>query len=191
MAGQGRLPRQRDKRAGDAPIGVLRDAAQQWHRRPDRLAEQKGRRSPDLRLCHSAPWPPIATPDGKTRSPRHQGIGVHPIGESSPIAWARQALARGGQTRRRSVHQDQHNVRPAHLRAGEICSLCIHRSRPLGHAFSTRPAEELDHCVGGRWSGAVHATSALRAGSLAPPSQASKWPAPLTSIMIFGSRAAA
>ena len=191
MAGQGRLPRQRDKRAGDAPIGVLRDAAQQWHRRPDRLADQKGRRSPDLRLCHSAPWPPIATPDGKTRSPRHQGIGVHLIGESSAIAWrGRHLLAADKPDDDRSTRIST-TFDPAHLRAGEIGSLCIHRSRPLGHAFSARPAEELDHCVGGRWSGAVHATSALRAGSLAPPSQASKWPAPLTSIMIFGSRAAA
>src|SRR5262245_11820830 len=48
-----------------------------------------------------------------------------------------------------------------------------------------------NHCTGDGELGAVHAASALRAGSLAPPSQAAKWPAPSTSIMILGSRAAA
>ena len=43
----------------------------------------------------------------------------------------------------------------------------------------------------GRGFGAVQVASASSAGAFAPPSQAAKCPAPSTSIMVFGSRAAA
>ena len=78
----------------------------------------------------------------------------------------------------------------ANLLAGEVDCSGVGQSMPLDRARrgSAGPA----HCVeGGGGSGTVHTMSALRADSLAPPSHASKWPAPSTSIMVFGSRAAA
>jgi len=59
LADPRRLSRQCDQRAGDAALGVLRIAAQRWHRCPDRLTQQESRRPPDLSgslLEVSAAW---------------------------------------------------------------------------------------------------------------------------------------
>src|SRR5204863_7764770 len=62
-----------DQRAGDPAVGILDAAAQRRHRRPDRLAEQEGRRSAGLTPQRRPPFTPrrdIDMPDYVARTPR-------------------------------------------------------------------------------------------------------------------------